>query len=411
MNLIYADPALRNNLGHHANSCRHISTEVRKRGIATAVLAYLDVTEQLQQELAAVPWFRCNTYGTYDKDPVCGWLSNFEVVARTTQEDLTRLAGVTADDVLYLNSAQPSQFMGVVRWAKSLPIEQRPTVILEFGTDAGLEARETPEGLRFDVIDPRRDPRATLHRYTARLLTEEDRSWLRLATFDRQSSDIFQMLLEFPVGTLPLPQRATTSCRDRTGKRPITIGILGHQRLEKGYAIVPELAARLLGERDDIRLLIHNGWPEGLVEQQRALRALADRDPRLILNEQTADLDLWSRLLDETDLIVCPYDRNRFVSSYSAVASEAVSNAIPMVVPEGTTLAGVLREFGSPGAAFSENTVESVFSVIIETLINFDDFARKAKQASQQWETTRGASRLVDALLSFGQQRKEGTIA
>lgn len=401
MRLIYADPALQNDLGHHANSCRHITVEMRSRGIGTAVLAYRDVSEQLRQEVTAVPWFRCNTYGGYDRDPICGWLSNFEIIARNTQEDLGRLGGVEADDLLYLNSAQPAQFMGVVRWAKSLPPEQRPTVVLEFGTDAGLEARETPEGLSFNAMDPRQDARATLHRYTARMLTEEDQSWLRLATFDRQASSIFQMLLDFPVGTLPLPQRATTPCRDRTGTRPITIGILGHQRLEKGYDLVPELATRLLAERDDIRMLVHNGGPEGTVLLQQALRQLAAVNPRLMLNEQTADLVLWSQLLDATDLMVCPYRRNRFISSYSAVASEAMSNAIPMVVPAGTTLAGVLEEFGNPGTVFAENTVESVFEGVVEALNTFDDIACKAKQASQKWEQTRGAARLVDALLSW----------
>ncbi len=401
MNLIYIDPGLYNNLGHHANSCRHIVGEARGRGMPCAVLGYIGIEPSLKDELFATPWFRCNTYGNYDTDPVCGWLMNFEVMARTTAEDLSRLGGVSRDDIVYLNSAQPAQFMGVVRWAQSLPEDQRPTVVLEFGTDPGLVATDTGEGRRFSAQDPRQDCRATLLRYTARILGEADQRWLRLATFDAQASGIFQMLLDFPVGTLPLPRQAATSCRDRSGTRPITIAVLGHQRLEKGYDMVPELAARLLNTRNDIRLLIHNGWPEGLVTQQNALRALAAADSRVILNEETADLTLWNSLLEQSDLIVCPYNRNRFISSYSAVASEALSNAIPLVVPEGTTMHAVMREFGDPGTVYTEETPDALFGAVVAAVEDFDRLAGLAKQASNQWGMTRGTAKLVDTLLSW----------
>ncbi len=397
----YVDTGLWNNLGHHANSARHIVSETRSRGIPCAVLGHITIEEGLRDELFATPWFRCHTYGNYDQDPICGWLSNFEIVARTVAEDLGRIQGVSGSDLIYVNSIQPPQFMGVVRWAQSLPEDQRPTVIMEFGTDPGLQAYDTAEGLRFAPMDTRVDSRAVLLRYTARHLSEADRKWLRLATFDSQSSAIFQMLLDFPVGTLPLPHTAVTSCRDRSGTRPVTIGILGHQRGEKGYDKVPAVVARLLAERNDIRVLVHNGWPEGMVAQQQELREMAAADPRLVLDERTADAVLWASLLEQSDLIVCPYNRNRFISSYSAVASEAMANAIPLVVPEGTTMHAVTREFGEPGTIFREESVEAIHAATIAALDDYDRLAGLAKQASIRWGETRGAKCLVDTLLSW----------
>jgi glycosyltransferase involved in cell wall biosynthesis len=397
----YVDTALMNNLGHHANSARHISGELRGRGVACAVLGYMDMEAALKDELFATPWFRCNTYGSYDHDHICGWLTNFEIVSRTLAEDMNRIQGISAADLIYVNSIQPPQFMGMVRWAQAIPEDKRPTVIMEFGTDPGLQAYDTPEGLRFAPQDTRVDSRAVLLRYTARHLTEADRKWLRLATFDAQSSSIFQMLLDFPVGTLPLPQQAVTPCRDRSGTRPVTIGILGHQRGEKGFDKVPAIVARLLAERDDIRVLVHNGWPEGMVAQQQELRAMAAADPRLRLDERTADGVLWAALLDQSDLILCPYNRNRFISSYSAVASEAMANAIPVVVPEGTTMHAVIREFGEPGTIFKEESVEAILAATHAALDDFDRLAGLARQASIRWGETRGAKCLVDTLLSW----------
>lgn len=398
----YFDAGLANNLGHHANSARNIVSEVRSRGIPCAVLGHMGLEQGLQAELAATPWFRCHTYGIYDQDPICGWLTNHELVARVMAEDLGRLQDVSSADLVYVNSVQPAQFMGVVRWAQSLPAETRPQVIMEFGTDPGLIVYDTPNGIRFSPHDTRVDARAVLLRHTARHLTEADREWLKLATFDSQSSGIFQMLLDFPVGTLPLPQQAVTSCRDRTGKRPVVIGILGHQRGEKGYDKVPALAERLLAEHgDDIRLLVHNGDPDGMPKEQQALRDIAARDRRLVMEERTADAVLWAALLELTDLIVCPYNRNRFISSYSAVASEAMANAIPLVVPDGTTMHAVIREFGEPGTTFNDESVDGIHAAVNAALGDFDRLARLAKLASQRWGETRGAKCLVDTLLSW----------
>lgn len=402
MMLAYFDTGLLNNLGHHANSARHISVEARGRGIPCAVFGHAEMEPALRDELAAVPWFRFHTYALYDTDPVCGWLTNFHVVAQGLTDDLNRIEGIGSGHMLYLNSVQPPQLMGVIRWAQSRPEDQRPTVIVEFGTDPGLLVSESPEGLRFAPMDTRLDSRAVLYRFTARTLSEADRKWLRLATFDAQSSSVYQMLLDFPVGVLPLPQQAVTTRLDRRGAaRPLTVSFLGHQRPDKGFHHVPAIVARLLAARGDIRVLVHNGDPDGMAAQQQELRALAAGDPRLVLDERPADGTLWASLLEQSDLIVCPYSRNRFIASYSAVVSEAMANAIPVVVPEGTTMHAVIREFGKPGTIFREESADGVVAATVAALDDYQRLAGLARLASIRWGETRGAKCLVDTLLSW----------
>ena len=397
--LVYVDAGLCDNLGHHANSCRHIVGVARSRNIPSAVLAFSGIAQSLQDELLAVPWFRCRPYATYHDDPICGWWRDFEFVAQTTCDDLRRLIDAGPNVVVYANSVQPPQFMGLVRWAKEMPLGRRPMVTMEFGTDPGVLANRTDQGFQYTPYPG--DYRATMLRYTAGFLDETDHRWLRLATFDAQSSQAFRWVLGYPVDTLPLPQAATTSCRDRTGTRPITVAVLGHQRPDKGYAMVPELVLRLLAARDDIRVLVHNSSPAEWEQHQRFLHNVAAIDGRVILNEDVADLVLWSRLLESSDLIVCPYNRLRFMCSYSAVACEAIANAIPLVAPEGTTLHGILSEFGHPGTVFSEETLDSVFAAVIAALEDYDRLASTAKLASTRWTQTRGAKQLVDDLISW----------
>src|SRR5439155_1206590 len=158
-----------------------------------------------------------------------------------------------------------------------------------------------------------------------------------MMTFEPSSSTAYQVLLGKPVGVLPVPRLAATTPRNRAGRRPITVSVVGHQRPDKGYQHMPEVARRLLQARPDIRVLAHNADPQGMPDTRQAMRALAAADRRVIIDERLAGQQAWAEVLDASDLILCPYDPARFAFSYSAVAAEAVANAIPMVVPTGSS--------------------------------------------------------------------------
>src|SRR5436309_149594 len=113
MRFFYADPGLRGNNGHHATFCRAIIAELRARGITTEVYAHRDVEAELRDELNALPYFKAYTYWEDDGDPICGWLTAFEICSLGTAEDLLLLSKLTRDDILYISSARPAQLMAV----------------------------------------------------------------------------------------------------------------------------------------------------------------------------------------------------------------------------------------------------------------------------------------------------------
>jgi glycosyltransferase involved in cell wall biosynthesis len=399
--VIYADPGLRDNLGHHANTCRAIKAELIRRGIDVVVLAFANITEELKQELGALPLFRAYTYWQTDGDPIAGWLNCFDAGAQATVEDLGRLSGVTAEDIVYLNSAQPAQFMAIVKWLHGIPEAQRPHVVLEFGTDPGVDVREVDGQARLVLHDFRTDPRAMFYRFAAIKLNDTMLPRVHLTTFDTTASAIYAQMLGKPVGVLPLPQFAHAQIVSRVGRRPVTVSVLGHQRPDKGYHLMPEIARLLLALEPDARLLIHNGAPDVMSRVQQELRAHAAVEMRVQLNEQTADPTLWAALLAASDLILCPYEPARFVASYSAVAAEALASGIPLIVPGGTALARLLVEFGNPGAAFAQYTPASIVEATRAALAEFDTIAQRAVAAADQWRATMGAEQMVTALLGL----------
>jgi glycosyltransferase involved in cell wall biosynthesis len=397
--LVYVDPGLRDNLGHHANNCRAIVGESRSRGIDTTILAFRGIDADLRTELRAIAFFRVMTPWMNDGDPICGWLNAFHVGAEATREDLSRIGDIDANDIVYLSSALPAQLMGLVGWMASLAPNRVPHAVVEFGIDPGIDPQPGGNGA-FSIRDPRFDARATLFRFTALRIPARIAPRLHMMTFDENSSAAFKALMGKPVGVLPTP-RIAAAPRNRRGRRPITVAVLGHQRPEKGYQLMPEIAQRLLQSDREIRVLCHNADPGGMKEIQQALRALAATDPRLIVDERLAGDQVWAQLLEASDLIICPYTSSRFAISYSSIAVEAVANGIPLVVPAGTTMARLMQEFGGAGAVFDRPEPSSIVTATRRALDRFDQLAEIAEVGVSLWAQIHGPRNLLDAMLGL----------
>jgi glycosyltransferase involved in cell wall biosynthesis len=398
MRFIYADPGLKDQVGHHANAARFITDALCAKGIDPEVLAFKDIAPDLAQSLGAKPYFRAHTYWITDGDPVCGWLSNFHRCADLTTEDLLKL-DLSADDLVYMNSAQPPQFMGIVQYLRRAPDDRLPHIVMEFGTDPGAQINDSTAGYSLGIPDPRTDARSILHRFTSQCIPQRAADHLHLATFDPFSSEVYGVLIKRPVGVLPLLQHALSPPRLRAGQPAITIAVLGDQRGNKGYELVPQIARLLFKSHPTVRFLVHNSFPSRLPEAHEEVRKLAREDPRLKLDERMVDLQQWQELLDETDVMLCPYLPKAFRASYSALASEAVANAIPIVVPGKTTLATLAKSFDT-GRAFENQDPQSIADAVLKVVIDFENQTKRALAAAGKWPQKHGPERTVEAILA-----------
>ncbi|MCC6194808.1 MAG: glycosyltransferase [Burkholderiales bacterium] len=414
MRFFYADPGLLNNQSHHANSCRCICRELRALDLHVVILGCLGIDPGLRVELGATPFFDGYTYSTFsDGDPICGPLNAFKNWAWITANNLSRLMSIGAEDVLYLNSAQPPQFMGVIQWWKAIPESERPRVVVEFGTDPGVDVLRVDDAgdPTYQLRDYRVDPRPMLYRFAARHLAAEDRTRFHVATFDDVTSRVFGSVLDWPVHTLPLPQDQHLPVRSRKGTRPITIGVLGHQRPDKGFQLIPAIVRDLLASERNIRILVQNSVPSDMADTQDAIRHISDSDSRVSLDEGPVGAERWIDLLRESDLMLCPYDPIRYIASYSAVATDAVANAIPLVAPDGTSLARLIRKYGDCGVIYAQNSVESIVAATRYALAHFDVLADRADEAASRWASTMGAANTAHELLEITGRREAGLRA
>lgn len=400
MRVFYIDPALHDDAGHHTNYCRYIVGDLRKRGVETLVFGHADLPVTHQAELGASAHFRIYTYTNNDDDPFCPWLTGFETLALKTIEDLSQLPPVGPEDLVFLNSARPIQVSALIGWRRMMAPERRPTIVVDT-VSTGLEVSRDSGTLKIVVPDPRSDPRAVLFRHVAQRLPREADARFHFTTFGELPTQLFSLLLDYPVRTLPSPFHAVAPLRNRAGARPVTVSILGHQRPPKGYALLPEVIRELLRARPDIRVFVQNVASQDAAETQTTLYEMSQASDRLTVEQTPAGRTRWAQLLEMADVIVCPYRREFYLAGFSAVLNEALANGIPVVVPAGTTLETLVADCGGPGTTFERFDAGSIIEATSRLLDRFDHFATLAHAAALRWPETRGPARLVDALLSL----------
>ena len=405
--LIYLDATLRHNGGHYANSCRHITTEARRRGIQTFVFGNKELEPALAKELGGEGLFRYDALAAVSDDPLSGWMENFFFFSGSIFEDLQKLKGLlNPEDVVYWNSARPGELMALIDWMQSsFKPETCPRIVVEFGYPPGfLQARDKDGKIHF--VPTHNDPYLArfandpqLYRFAARRLRPEFRGRLQLGTFDPASSQDYTAILGLPVIAYPLPQPVDKPLRLRSQDAPRTVTFLGHQRIDKGYPLVPAIVDRLLKDHPDLQVLVHNGNVHGYLEQTAELMAMTYGNPRLTVRNEVADGRMWQEILDQSSLIVLPYQPERYVNSYSAVLSEALAQAIPMVVPTESCLGRLVREYGDGGTGFDAWTVDSVCEAVDRALADFDKIARNAETGARLWAAEHGPAHTLDTIL------------
>ena len=374
MRFFYADPGLHGLTGHHANVCRSIVDQLAARAIPTRVLAFAGVEPLLRQSLNAVPFFRHNQY--WNSHPA------FPSSAQMTREDLFR-ADAGPDDVLFVPWGLPAQLWGVLQWMGEIAAHRLPRVIFNF----------------LDVPEDEHDQTAAVLRFAGSHVRDGFAPRLRLGCTFAQGVAVLNAVLGLEVEQLPAPQHALTAPHRRSAGGPVTIGMIGHQQSGKGVRHIPDLVHGILQSHPAAGFVIHDSANDLPPDVARALSSLSAGDRRIVFQKRALDLTGWANLLDRIDLLLCPYSREQYRLCSSGVHNEAIANAIPSIVPSGTTLASQRALFGEGTFAFGDGEPASIIDAARTVLANFAHHANEAERGALLWSQVNGPARLVDRLL------------
>jgi glycosyltransferase involved in cell wall biosynthesis len=381
----YIDAALQSNAGHHANSCRHFVGEFRRRGFVVHAYGNRDLDSGFAQELRVQPLFR---HVPYIRTRGEGRLSYF-LERSSFLYDVKSAWNLGPYDIMFFHSPLAAQFAAVALWLRQFQPDESPFVAVGFDTASG------------NKLNDHHHYYARFYRKAGKLFRSCYLGRTLLFTFDPAITDDYAELLNLPIQTMPAIHAGLREprLRERDADGLITVAFLGHQRTEKGYHLIPEIVRQLLGH--PLKLLIHNSAPVDCPAVSQQLRALASENPRVAFVEKPGDQLHWQDLLDRSDLIVLPYEPNRYRRSGSGVATEAVSEGIPMVVPPGSTMETLAITYQGCATTFSTWDSHAVTCAIERAVANFEILAKQAEAGAVEWRHNNGVGLFVDRFLKI----------
>ena len=375
--ILIMDPGLRLGGGHHLPFDQALVAEARRRGWRVGVVGHREMSPELVAQRFQ-PWFRAWTYDQLCDDPIAGWLESHMVATQSLLADLDRLP-IEPDDLLFWPSATAAQVQAMAVWAAG----RLNRVILGIGYGVGLDRQNA-------IISSQ----AVAWRYAFRALAAMAPATAVVSWFEGSIDQHRYIAAPLPVQRVPAAQGGRPVDRRDDGGL-VTVGFVGHQRVGKGFLLVPAICQALqaqLGER--VRFVVHDSSEsDEFAAEWESLEALGVEMVRGALSPEE-----YTALLARLSVLVAPYNPAAYGSHMSGVVSEAVATALPLVIPAGGDLADVARRYGAGVATFEGWTVEAIVRASAALCLSLPYQAELSLAAAERWNAQNGVGQLFDAL-------------
>lgn len=356
------DPGLIGVSGHHFDLAMKMAKWLTERGYDLRVFSHVSASEEVRNAISAIapvqPLFRASPYDNPMRyDPYAGELMLYQAQSRVLAQDLSALP--IADLWLWptLTAAQVKACALVKPQAKIAGCVHMPIVSDEYPSgqiwwrDALLAAKRASLAVRLGAIEPE-------HRY----------QYLPLTT-----DGIFHVYPTYFDGI--------TASKPRSELR--TVGFFGHQRGEKGAALAPSLAEKLL--EAGYNVILHDS------SERLRLKKL----PGLTILGFVPDLTVE---IAKCDLVVLPYEPARYKYKASGLLMDALASGVPVVAPFDTA-PGRWIDKTKAGTQFVNLQVDSVMQAIEEARTDFSKISQAAYDNSLNWKSKYGLDLFMKAMI------------
>lgn len=156
-----------------------------------------------------------------------------------------------------------------------------------------------------------------------------------------------------------------------------TIGFFGHQRADKGVDTIIPLVEQLV---EKYNVVLHD-----------SAGVLRYTHPKVACY---ASVPVLSDIIRHCDLVVLPYNREKYRKMSSGIMCESLSVGIPCIVPNGTTQADWVNITGA-GLVFDNNIIETIECAFN----NYQRLADNAYQTAKIWPNKYGIERFIKAMI------------
>jgi len=388
MRILYIDPSLRQNLGHHANACVNITLAMRRAGHEVEILA----NQRLERDLPIVakPVFRRDIYYHISLHPYRR--SGADLVVASYAIGAMREIERFRPDVIYAHSING---LALEAFAKAVDAiyapGKAPWLIAElpFPTTA---MRQRRDGYYFvEQIKRAQDNIRAMGLKHVKLITVDD-----------ITSTELQQAIGFPVATFPSPYVVQRQEIARSAKidHSIVVGCVGHQSVDKGFNLLPSIISDVAKRRKDVHFIVQI-QPPNYAPQIGELETISTETRQIEFITGSLKHKDYQTLLERIDVFLLPYDPVRYKSSISGISHEAISMGKVVVAPAGSAVGSFVEKYQSKENLFSKWTSENVASCLAGVLDRLDERVEQARIGSQKFNAENNPDRFVEFVFAM----------
>jgi glycosyltransferase involved in cell wall biosynthesis len=400
LTLLLLDPNLTSEQGHHLAYDLRIAREAVRRGQATTIMANRAFAGGVVDGVRILPFFTetCYGAGAAELDPIAGRFDEFRHLNDVLAEDLARLprADLTAADCVLVPTVSENHLLGYVTWMRSFGALDAPLFVVHLMLPSGLVVADAADPGA--VVDAQR---ALYYRLAFRAAREPGGPAIRFFASGRQHAAEFTRLAGYEVPPHPVPIAPAPGPATVEGPRRRLLLFAGDAKLEKGLALLPELARRLCAAHPDWTFVVHANpeiaWGparEALQEIARIAARLANLELGLGRLEEAQ----YQALLEGVDAMLFTYDPAHYGRKSSGVLWEAISLGRPVIVPADTWLEAEARAWGAGYVPYAPYGAAGAAAAFAAALPRLSGLALASAEGGARWRAENGAGALFDQL-------------
>ncbi len=394
--LFFAQPNLIDRHSHYYGEALGWLAACRARGLAAQFYIHAAATPDLVKELDGRPVFPYETDRIIDPDPLTSHLASFLIGAGsfTVAYEEFAHADIGGDDTVIVTYASDRDLYGAACWLARRPPESRPHFVFIFHTPE-LFWRLDAGGVNLAGDFSRW--RFAMRQLKAMLPPEK----LLLFATTADLARALTPMIEYPCIAGPLP----TFYLDDAVLAPlaaqfprVTMRMAGEFRIERGAELVVEIIRQVGAQRPGTSFGLQLGRAEEAQAVAPILEPLAAHRSVCRINWGLMEHADYLARLRQSDILLLPYQPERYVLRASGVFSEAVAYGIVTVVPDRSWMAAQLREGWGAGSVFREWSVDSIAAAAIEAIDHYGALAAIAGRRAAEWRRKNCAAAMLDAI-------------
>jgi glycosyltransferase involved in cell wall biosynthesis len=243
-------------------------------------------------------------------------------------------------------------------------------------------------------------------RMSKALLRGHLRDRVKLVTDSESLAREYECQLGVRVTTLPIPHSPPVAATDRN--RGITIGYIGASRVEKGYALLPDVLKRIYQHDPHANVIVQsqmdsvgsNTHPDPFIaDAYDKLCALQAEHPFRHIKNTLGQAE-FNELIGSIDILLLPHQAEGYANQTSGIFSDALAAGCIPITTRGTWLATQLAAVPSEYRPVVDYTAEAVAQGVKEVSAKITEYRNAFASLSKAWSRANSARELIRRVIA-----------